>query len=588
MAARLTAYVVVAIVAATLIAGLIVGAQRDDSEGPVDLIVRNATVYTADRRGTIAEAVAVRGNQILRVGSNREIARFERPQTVVVDARGGTVLPGFNDSHLDLIAGGLRLDMADLAGAATTAEVLERIRTWRASNPGARWVVGTGWTPDQFRNGQPTRQLLDAVVEDRPAIMFSADEKTTSVWANSTALRAATLTRNSEDPAGGSIVREPRTGEPSGLLHGSAATRLAELIPRPSRAERIEALRTAILQANAHGITSAQNTADSCEADLDLYDEIKRAGNMTLRVYCATSVEAAAIKSEADLVRYEEVRTRFPDDPLFKTGALSFTLDGPISSRAAALLQPYAAGEATGAALVDADELNRAVRLADAAGWQVVAQANGDAAVRMALDAYAHASRSNRPPARGRRHRVEHVAMVDPADVPRFGRLGVAASMQPPLLGTGGTAWEMLSKTIGVERATRLFPLNELAAQTRLLLGSGWPGDTLDPLELLDRAVNGAPPTGAEAAAASAPVMLKIKPAIEAYTSAAAWGSFDDQRKGSLSPGMLADLVVLSEDVLATPARLSKARVVATIFDGRIVYRRGGPSLTEPAPSLQH
>ena len=586
MAARLTAYVVVAIVAATLIAGLIVGAQRDDSDGPVDLIVRNATVYTADRRGTTAEAVAVRGNQILRVGSNREIARFERPQTVVVDARGGTVLPGFNDSHLDLIAGGLRLGMADLTGAATTAEVLERIRAWSAGNPGAPWVVGTGWTSEQFKNGQPTRQLLDTVVADRPAIMFSADEKTTSVWANSTALRAAPLTARSADPAGGSIVREPRTGEPSGLLHGSAATGLAALMPRPSRADRLEALRTAILQANAHGITSAQNTADSCEADLDLYDEIKRAGNMTLRVYCATSVAAAAIKSEADLLKYEAVRTRFPDDPLFKPGALSFTVDGPISSRAAALLAPYAASDVAGAALLDPDEFNRAVRLADGAGWQVVSQANGDAAVRMALDAYTHAIRSNRPPSRGRRHRVEHVAMVDSADMSRFGQLGVAASMQPPLLESEGHTWETLSKTLGDERATRLFPITELAAQTRLLLGSGWPGDTLNPLELLDRAVNGFRGSGADAASARA--MLKIKPAIDAYTSTAAWGSFDDQRKGSLSPGMLADLVVLSEDVIAAPERLSTAMVVATIFDGKMVYRRGGSITTAPAPSLQH
>ena len=168
MAARLTAYVVVAIVAATLIAGLIVGAQRDDSDGPVDLIVTNATVYTADRRGTVAEAVAIRGNQILRVGTNREIARLQRPQTIVVDAEGGAVFPGFNDAHVDLIAGGLRLAMADLNGAATGADVLERIGAWSAANPGTGWVIGSGWSPEQFKNGLPTRQMLDAIVKDRP------------------------------------------------------------------------------------------------------------------------------------------------------------------------------------------------------------------------------------------------------------------------------------------------------------------------------------------------------------------------------------------------------------------------------------
>ena len=133
-------------------AGLIVGAQREDNDGPVDLIVRNANVYTADRRGTVAEAVAVRGNQILRVGSNREIARLQRPQTIVVDARGGAVLPGFNDAHVDLIGGGLRLAMADLSGAASSTEVLDRIRAWTSANPGTGWVVASGWSPDQFKN----------------------------------------------------------------------------------------------------------------------------------------------------------------------------------------------------------------------------------------------------------------------------------------------------------------------------------------------------------------------------------------------------------------------------------------------------
>src|SRR4051812_41332840 len=147
MAARLTAYVVVAIVAATLIAGLIVGAQREDTDGPVDLIVRNASVYTADRRGTVAEAVAVRGNQILRVGTSRDIARLQRPQTIVVDAHGGAVFPGFNDAHLDLIGGGLRLATADLDGAAGSAEALDRIREWSSANPGSGWIVASGWSP---------------------------------------------------------------------------------------------------------------------------------------------------------------------------------------------------------------------------------------------------------------------------------------------------------------------------------------------------------------------------------------------------------------------------------------------------------
>ena len=590
MAARLTAYLVVAIVAATLIAGLIVGAQRDDSDGPVDLIVTNATVYTADRRGTTAEAVAVRGNQILRVGSAREIARLQRPQTVVVDARGGVVLPGFNDAHVDMIAGGLELAGADLSGAATAEEVLARVRAWSDANPQAPWVIGKGWAPAQFRGGLPTRRMLDGVVKGRPALFHGSDANVPSVWVNSQALELAGITRTARDSRE-LVAREGRSGEPSGVQQGTIAAMLVAQVPRPSLEDRLQALRRAITAANERGITSAQNTAADCEKDLDLFDSIRRAGEMTLRVYCVAAADPSTIRAEADLAHYNELRDRYPDDPFFKIGALSFKVDGPLPRREAALLEFYSDDEVAGSEIVDPDELNRAVRLADAAGWQVVTEANGDAAVRTALNAFAHAIRSNRAPSHGRRHRIEHLQLADPADLLRFGPLGVAASVQPPAITEEG--FDALETMLGPKRAARAFPVEELASETRLLLGSGWhgwPGESLDPIEVLDRAVNGVHPESpsAEAPAVEKPSGLKIKAAIDAYTSTAAWGSFDDQRKGTVSQGMLADLVVLSDDVLTSPEKLKTASVLATIFDGKIVYRREAQALTAPAPSFQH
>lgn len=590
MAARLTAYLVVAIVAATLIAGLIVGAQRDDNDGPVDLIVTNATVYTADRRGTTAEAVAVRGNQILRVGTAREIARLQRPQTVVVDAHGGVVLPGFNDAHVDLIAGGLELAVADLSDATTADEVLDYVKTWSQANPRAAWVIGKGWSPEQFRNGSPTRRMLDNVIKDRPALFYGSDANAPSVWVNSKALKLAGITRTTQDSRG-DIAREGRSAEPAGVQHGAIAALIAAQVPKPSPEDRLEALRVAIAEANMRGITSAQNTASDCAKDLALFDSVRHAGEMSLRIYCAAAVSPSGIKTETDLDRYNELRVRYPDDPLFKIGALAFTVDGTLPRRQAALLEVYSDDEVRGSELVDPDELNRAVRLADAAGWQVVTEANGDAAVRTALNAYAHAIRSNRAPARGRRHRIEHLELADPADVLRFGPLGVAASMQPPSLSEESLS--TLEKMLGPERSAHAFPVAALAAETRLLLGSGWhgwPGESLDPIQVLDRAVHGFYPDApaAETEATSKPATLKMKAAIDAYTSTAAWGSFDDQRKGTISQGMLADLVVLSDDVLTTPAKLKTASVMATIFDGKIVYRREAQALTAPAPSLQH
>ena len=170
MAARLTTYVVVAIVAATLIAGLMVGAQRDDNDGPVDLIVFNAKVYTADSSGTMAEAVAVRGNQILRVGSNREINRLKRPQTTVIDAGGAAVLPAFDDAGTHFIEGGLALDEVDLTDAVSVEEIQARIKVWAESHPGRTWIVGRGWRPSSFATA-PTRQLLDEVVSDQPTYL---------------------------------------------------------------------------------------------------------------------------------------------------------------------------------------------------------------------------------------------------------------------------------------------------------------------------------------------------------------------------------------------------------------------------------
>src|SRR5687768_7716926 len=200
MAARLTAYLVALIVGTTLIAGLIVGAQRDDA-GPVDLIVLNGRVYTADGDGTMAEAVAVQGNKILRVGTSREVQRLRRPQTVVVDARGGAVLPGFNDSHVHLLSGGLALSQIDLLEAKTLADIESTVRVWAAAHPEREWVTGRGWYYEPFAGGLPTRQLLDTLVADRPAYLTSYDGHTG--WANSMALKLAGITRRTANPPNG-------------------------------------------------------------------------------------------------------------------------------------------------------------------------------------------------------------------------------------------------------------------------------------------------------------------------------------------------------------------------------------------------
>jgi predicted amidohydrolase YtcJ len=573
MAARLTAYVVVGIVAATLIAGLIVGAQRDDIDGPVDIIVHNAKVYTAGASGTMAEAVAIRGNQILRVGSERDVLRLRKPQTTMVDAKGAAVLPGFNDSHVHFIGGGLSLEQVDLAGARTLDEIQSLVRSWSSTHVDAPWLIGSGWYYEPFAGGLPTRQHLDAMVSDRPAQLISADGHT--AWVNTKALRLAKITRKTPNPAGGVIVKDPKTGEPTGVLKESAIALVSSHLPKATRAERAAALRVAINEAQRNGITSIQNTEGNAD-EFELYADARRDGDLGVRVYSALST--TGVLTAPAIAELSEVAKRYPDDPLFKAGAIKIELDGVVETQTAAMLSPYVNSTDSGTPAIDADEFNKLVRLLDASGWQVMTHAVGDRAVNMALTAYEHAVRSNPLPDRGRRHRIEHAETVDSYDLPRFGALGVVASLQPYTGNPVPARVELWSKSVGAERSSRAWPFHSIAAGAgRLAFGSDWPRATLNPMAGLHTAVTRTTPEGLPEGGWYPGERIALKGAIDAYTSGAAWASFDEQRKGTLAAGMLADIVVLSEDIFEAPAsRLASTRVTMTIFDGRIVYRRDG------------
>jgi predicted amidohydrolase YtcJ len=573
MAARLTTFVVVGIVAATLIAGLIVGAQRDDVDGPIDLIIHNGSVYAADAAGTMAEAIAVRGNQIVRVGSDRDVLRLRRPQTEVIDARDAAVVPGFNDAHAHFIGGGLALDKINLLEARSIEEIQQRIREWATANPDQPWVLGRGWYYEPFPGGLPTRQMLDALVPDRPARIISYDGHT--AWVNTRALRLAGITKRTPNPGNGVIVKDPRTAEPTGVLKEAAMALVGRLVPAPSREDRARALRAAVSEAQRLGVTSVQIAGGTVE-DLEIYDEAARARELGVRLYAAVSTSGAP--DEAFLDKVEPVRQKYADGALFKAGALKIMLDGVIEAHTAAMLAPYANRNDAGVPNIAPDDLNRSVRLADARGWQIMTHAIGDRAVRMALDAYAHAVRSNPAPQRGRRHRIEHIETVDPVDSSRFGALGVIASMQPFHGTPSPSQIEVWTRNIGEDRASRGWPYRSIAAgRGALAFGSDWPVVSLNPMLGIHTAVNRTSPDGVPEGGWHPEQKLTLKAAINAYTSASAWASFDEQRKGTLTPGMLADIVILSDDIFsakADPATLATTRAVVTVFNGKVVYRR--------------
>jgi predicted amidohydrolase YtcJ len=580
MAARITAYLVACIVGVTFIAGLIVGAQRADDDAAVDLIVINGKVYAGGGATDMAEAVAVRGNKVVRVGSNREIQRLKRAQTTVIDAKGGAVMPGFNDAHAHFISGGLSLDQINLLEATTLDAIKDSIRIWSEAHPERTWITGRGWYYQPFAGTLPTRQLLDSLVPDRPAYLVAYDGHTG--WANTKALKLAGITRHTKNPANGVIVKDPRTGEPTGALK-EAAMALMTATPQPTKEDKVAAIRAGLVEAHRVGITSVQN-ADGTVEDLELYDGLRKRGQLTLRVYQALAVNG--VVSEADLARLAEVRERFADDPLLKAGAVTLVADGAIETHTAAMLAPYDNKPGTsGDPRFTAAQLNETVALLDRAGWQVMTHAVGDAAVRMTLDAYEAAAKANPAPERGRRHRVEHVENIDPADVPRFGKLGVVASMEPMHATPSQAPGDLWSTNIGPERAAHGWLWASIAkAGGRLAFGSDWPAMTLDPMAGLHVAVNRTTPEGLPEAGSLPAERLALRAAIDAYTSNAAWASYDELRKGVLARDMLADLVILSEDVFEGPTtRLTEAQVMVTIVDGKVVYRRE-PLDTTTAP----
>ncbi|HYE58736.1 MAG TPA: amidohydrolase, partial [Rhodothermales bacterium] len=393
MASRLTTLIVVFIVAATLIAGIIARAQRDD-EGPVDLIVYNAKVYTGGRGGDFAEAVAVRGNTIFRVGSNREIKRMVRPQTVVLDAHGGAVVAGFNDSHVHFASGSLGLSEINLLDAPSTDQISAKIRAYADAHRERPWITGRGWYYTAFPGGLPTRQLLDQLVPDRPAYLTAYDGH--SAWANTAALKLAGVTRTTPNPKNGIIVKDA-AGEPTGVLKEAAMSLVRKVVPQPDRAQRLDAIRAGIREAHRHGITSVQNASGSPE-EIDLWGELRRNNELRLRMYHALSAGPDLTEAEAD--RFEETRRKYADDALLKAGVIKLMADGVIESHTAAMLEPYSNRPTKGLPNFTAEELKRVVALLDKRGWQVMIHAIGDAGIRMSLDAFEAAARANPAPAR--------------------------------------------------------------------------------------------------------------------------------------------------------------------------------------------
>jgi predicted amidohydrolase YtcJ len=533
-----------------------------------DLILTNGAVHTMAAARPRAEALALAKGRIIFVGSDRNALRLKDGSTKVVDLGGRMVLPAFQDSHIHLITGGVKLGLCNLDGLKTKAEIFEKVRAYAAANPGLSWVTGGGWDLPIFPQANPSKGDLDALVADRPAFLRSADGH--SAWANSRALALAGVTRDTPDPAGGRIERDQESGEPTGTLRESAAGLVARHVPEPGPTEYIKGLKAGLELANRCGIASIIE-ASADPALLDAYAALDRSGELTVRVLASIRVDTG--KGISEVGRLSALRRIYSGPRLRSTSAKIF-VDGVMEPRTAALLEPYIDHPGDrGTPLLEPEALDELSRALDLAGFQIHVHAIGDKAIRMTLDAFAAAGRANG--FRDMRHHIAHLELIDPADIPRFKRLGVAANFQPLWAYADAYITDLTLPILGPARSRWLYPIGSVARTGAVIAGgSDWSVSSMDPLEAIEAALTRRAPGEPPGEAWIPEERVDLETMIRAYTVNGAWLSHEEKTRGSLEPGKAADIIVLDRDLFAIPpSEISRARVLLTLLDGREVFR---------------
>ncbi|HEV3469419.1 MAG TPA: amidohydrolase [Pyrinomonadaceae bacterium] len=531
-----------------------------------DLVITNASVRTMDARRPSAEAVAVSGNRVVAVGSSEEIRRLAGPRTRVIDAGGALVLPGFNDAHVHFLTGGFQLSSVDLRDAATPQEFAERIRRFAEKLPEGRWVTGGDWDHERWAGAPlPTRELIDASTPGTPVFVNRLDGH--MALANSLALRLAGVTRETPDPPGGLVVRDPRTGEPTGVLKDAAMSYVWKVIPAPSFEEKLAAARAATEHAAGLGVTSVQDM--SAGDDVGVYQTLLERGELKTRVYAVAPLPAwERLKSVG-------VRRAFGGDML-RVGGLKGFADGSLGSTTALFFDPYLDAPDTrglpGDEMFPEGAMLGRVEGADAAGLQVMIHAIGDRANDQILGIYARVAAEHGE--RDRRFRVEHAQHLRAEEIREFARQRVVASMQPYHAIDDGRWAE---KRIGRERARGTYAFRSLLdAGAVLAFGSDWTVAPLNPLLGVYAAVTRRTLDGKNPGGWVPEQKITVEEAVRAYTLGSAYAEFADHAKGTIAPGKLADLVILTHDIFkGDPVEIEKARVRTTIVDGRVVYEAG-------------
>lgn len=536
-----------------------------------DLVIAHTQIWTAENSRPWADAVAIKYGRILFVGSNKDAERYRGPKTQWIEMPDRLIVPGFNDSHIHLIGGALSLERVDLIEDQTLEAIQNHIKKFAQENPTRPWVLGRGWFYSAFPEKLPTKEQLDAVVPDRPAYMGCYDGHTG--WANSVALKLAGITKDTKDPVNGHIVKDPKTGEPTGALKEEAMTLIDSKIPLPDQETTYQLLLRGFEELNSYGITSVQD-ADTSVADLEktvkMFERAKSEGKLTVRIKAAVLMRQENFaKAISEAQRLKKTHGGY----LLQFGTVKGYVDGVIEAKTAAMLEPYDGSTERGSLNWDPEKLKEAVVAADRAGLQVYLHAIGDRGVCTALDAYEAAKKQNGP--KDRRGRIEHIETVAQSDYERFKSLGIIASMQPLHADPNQNIFDVWARNAGPERSTRAFSWGNFEKiKVPLAFGSDWPVVTSDVRRGLYCAITRKTKEGKPDGGWHPELAVSPENALRHYTIDAAYASFEERIKGSIVRGKLADLTVLSQNFLKLPPEnILTTKIVLTILEGKIVYR---------------
>ena len=528
-----------------------------------DLIVTNAKIWTVDKARPQAEALAVLGDRIVAVGSSAEVDAWHGPQTKVVDAKGKLLLPGFNDAHTHFVDGGSQLQEVQLKDAATPEEFARRIAERAKITPRGEWITGGNWDEQKWSPAQlPTKELVDPVTPQTPVWVTRYDGHES--LANSVTLRLANITAKTADPPGGKIVRDAQ-GNPTGVLRDAAQNLVVKVMPALSHARRLRAIHQALDHAASLGVTSIQDMNPPYD-DVKAYAELEDKGQLTTRIYVAPM--------ETDWRDQAKVGIRRAfGTSLLRMGAVKGYADGSLGSGTAYFFDAYTDNPQSHGLLSDEMHPPGAMLLrlkgADAAGLQICIHAIGDRGISMILDMYEQIENANGK--RDRRWRIEHAQHMAEKDFVRFARLGVIASVQPYHAIDDGRWAE---KRIGPDRIKRTYAFRTfLHNGVRLAFGTDWPVAPLSPMWDIYAAVTRATLDGKNPEGWVPEQKLTVAEAVEAYTMGSAYAEFQEKEKGSITPGKLADFVVVSDDIFKIPpAAIKNVKVEATYLGGKLVY----------------